>query len=71
MLRNLITTAAAAALVAAPVAAQAAPARTSSPVAQEENMEGNSWLLPAIIGIGLAIAIFLVIDSEDDLPSSP
>jgi hypothetical protein len=71
MVRNLITTAAAAALVAAPVAAQAAPARTSSPIAAEEDLEGNSWILPAIIGVGLAIVIYLIIDSEDDLPTSP
>ena len=70
MFRKFVSSAAAAALLAAPIAAQAAPARTSSPVAQEEELTGIGFL-PIIIGLGLLVVLFLAIDSEDELPHSP
>jgi len=72
MISKLILPVAAAALAAAPIAAQAAPERFSTPVAEEENLRGG-LVLPIIIGIGLIIAIYLAIDSEDEgrAPLSP
>lgn len=70
MISKLILPVAAAALAAAPIVAQAAPERVSTPIAEEENLRGG-MVLPIIIGIGLIIAIFLAIDSEDELPHSP
>lgn len=70
MFSKLLMTAAAATLSVAPLAAQAAPERIAAPVAQEENLAGG-FILPAIIGIGLLIVLYLAIDSEEDLPTSP
>ena len=74
MIRNLFLSGAAAALIAAPLAAQAAPPRVSAPVsAEEEELGGGSMLLPIAIAIGFAIVLYLAIDSEDDIdvPFSP
>lgn len=72
MFSKLLMTAAAAALAAAPIAAQAAPERIAAPVAEEENLAGG-FILPAILGIGLLIVLYLAIESEDDAraPLSP
>lgn len=72
MFSKLVSSAAAAALVAAPIVAQAAPERLSAPVADEEGLRGG-FFLPVVIGIGLIIVIWLAIDSEDDIdvPFSP
>jgi hypothetical protein len=72
MLSKLVTSMAAAALVAAPLAAQAAPVRVAAPSAEGEDLRGG-FVLPAIIGIGLLIVLWLAIDSEEDLdvPFSP
>lgn len=63
----------AAALAAAPLAAQAAPPRVAAPVADSEELGGASLALPIAIFVGLAIVIYLAIDSEEDLdiPFSP
>ena len=63
-------------LVAAPVAAQAAPVRASSTVSESEELAGGSALLYLAV---LAAAAFLVLvvadedsfDDVDDLPASP
>ena len=56
-------------LVAAPVAAQAAPAaRTSAPTAGESEMAG-SWLW-ILIAIAVVVGAILLLDGEDD-PVSP
>lgn len=68
MLRKLILTTAAAALVAAPVAAQAAPARIGSPVAEDEQLNGA--LLPVLAAIVFALLLILVVDNPDE-PTSP
>jgi hypothetical protein len=74
MLRKFTLLAAAAALTAAPVAAQAAPQRTAAPVsAQSEELRGG-FILPAIIGVALLIVLWLAIDSDsknDAPPKSP
>jgi len=64
---------AATALAAAPIAAQAAPPRVAAPVAESEELGRGSLLLPIVILVGFVIAIYLAIDSEDDVdvPFSP
>jgi hypothetical protein len=72
MLRALTTAAASLALVAAPVAQAATPARAAPPVAGPSEMGGNSFPLPGLLVL-LAIiagAIFIVQDDEDS-PDSP
>lgn len=70
MVRKLITSATAAALLAAPIAAQAAPVRASTPVAADEELAGG-LLLPALIALAVAVGIFLIVDDGDDEPVSP
>lgn len=68
-LRKFILTTAAAALVAAPLGAQAAPVRVSSPVAETE---GLSQELMLILGaVGFAILVLILSDGGNDLPTSP
>jgi len=73
MFSKLVSSAAAAALAAAPIVAQAAPDRVAAPTVSEEGIEGSSWVIPAIVGLGLIIVIWLALDSENDneLPDSP
>ena len=61
--------AATAALALAPVAAQAAPQRTSAPMVEEESMRGRGVLIPLAIALALALAIILLTDSDN--PTSP
>jgi hypothetical protein len=68
MLRKVMLTTAAATLAAAPVAAQAAPVRSSSPVAEGEQLKGG--LLPIIAAVAFSLLLILLIDSEDE-PTSP
>jgi len=64
----------AASLVGAPVAAQAATAqaaRTSSPVADSENIQGG-WFIPALAIIAVLLGILAITNGGDgDLPHSP
>lgn len=70
MFRKLALSTAAALVVAAPIAAQAAPARTPAAVEESQELRGNSGVfLPIIVAIALAIGIILLID--DDNPTSP
>ena len=68
MLRKLIMSTAAATLVAAPVIAQAAPVRTSSELAETEELRGA--LLPVIIAVALGLLLILLVDSSEE-PTSP
>ena len=68
MIRKLIHTIAAAALVAVPVAAQAVPARTSSPVAEKEQL--SQALLAVLLAAGLALVVLIFSDNGDS-PTSP
>ena len=55
-------------LIAAPVAAQAAPAaRASAPTAEESEM-GGSWLWIAI-AIAVVVGAILLLDDKDDAVS--
>ena len=74
--KSAVASLVAAGLVGAPLAAQAAPVRDSSAIAESEGLAGTSAL--AIIA-ALAAAAFLVLvvldedsfDDVDDLPASP
>ena len=68
MLRKLILTTAAAALVVAPLAAQAAPARVASPVAETEQL--SQELLFVLGAVGFALLVLILSDSGDN-PTSP
>lgn len=70
MLRKFVLSTAAATLAIAPLAAQAAPARESAPMTEEESLRGG-FVLPALIGIALLIVLYLAIDSEKELVTSP
>lgn len=69
MLRKIALSAAAATLVAAPIAAQAAPARVSTPVADSEEAFGN-FLWPVLGAIILGVIVILLVDGDDE-PVSP
>ena len=69
MLRKLILTTAAAAVIAAPLTAQAAPARDASPVAEAEGISQGLLLLLGAVGFGLLVLIFA--DNSDGSPTSP
>ena len=62
-------------LVAAPVAAQAAPVRAPSQVSEAENLaDGSLMLYLALAAAAAALLIFVVLDDDDDtddLPASP
>lgn len=71
-LRKLVSIAAGAALVAAPVAAQAAPVRVASPVAGDsENLAGGSLLIPALVFAAVTAFLALVLFDDGDEPVSP
>jgi hypothetical protein len=69
MLRHVILSAA---LIAAPLSAQAAPARASAPVAAEnEQLVGLLWsylIVPALIAVVLAVVLG---GDDDEMPASP
>lgn len=69
MLRKIVLSAAAATLAAAPIVAQAAPARTSSPVADQEELAGG-FLWPILGAIILGVVVILLVDGDDE-PVSP
>ena len=74
MIGKLISYGAAAALAAAPIAAQAAPERAAAPVSAEEELGSSGGLaIAALVLIGFIVALFLLLDSEQDVdvPFSP
>ena len=70
MVSKLMLSAAAAALAAAPVAAQAAPQRMAAPVSTESEQLGRSPLL-IILAIFIVVALGIVALNGDDDPVSP
>jgi len=68
MVRKIILATAAAALVVAPLAAQAAPMRVSSPVAETEQMSQGLML---VLGAALFALLVLVFADGSDEPTSP
>jgi len=68
MLRKLILVTGAAAFMAAPLAAQAAPARVSSPVAESEQLSQGLLLFLGAATLGLLVLLF---GDNSDSPTSP
>jgi hypothetical protein len=70
-MKQALAALAATSLVATPVAAQAATARTASPVEDSENLRGG-WLVPAIAIVAILLGILAITSGgDDDLPTSP
>jgi len=69
-MKHALAALAATSLVAAPMAAQAAAARSASPVADSENLRGG-WLIPALAIIAVLLGILAITGGGDDLPHSP
>ena len=72
-LRKTSLAIAAAALVAAPVAAQVVSPRASAPIANENLLFGDGEIAPGIIIAaiaGIAIGVLLLVDDDDDEPVS-
>lgn len=67
MLRKIILSTAAVALVATPLAAQAAPVRTASPVGETEEL---SQALVAVIG-GAVFALLVLLLSDNNSNTAP
>jgi hypothetical protein len=68
MVRKIILATAAAALAVAPLAAQAAPVRVSSPVAETEQMSQGLML---VLGAAFFALLVLVLADNGDQPTSP
>jgi hypothetical protein len=66
---NLTATAAALALLGAPVAAQAAPQRSAAPVEQANELH-SSWLL-AIFALAAFLAAVVIASKSNNNPVSP
>ncbi|OYW45483.1 MAG: hypothetical protein B7Z08_12745 [Sphingomonadales bacterium 32-68-7] len=73
MIKNLLASAAAAALVvSAPANAAAeasAPLRSSAEV-EGEGLFGGSWVIPVIIVVAIGLGLYFALE-EDDEPASP
>ena len=74
--KSAVVSLVAAGLVAAPIAAQAAPVRASSPVSKSEELAGGSALFYLAALAAAAFLILVVADDDsfddvDDLPASP
>ena len=70
--KTMIAPAAALGLMAAPIAAQAAPARTATPVSQNEKLAGGGAILyVALAAVAITAIILLSSDDSDKLPASP
>ena len=70
--KSLLASAAAFGLIAAPVSAQAAPARSATPVDQNEKIAGGGTILyVALAAFAVAMIILLASEDENNLPASP
>jgi hypothetical protein len=69
--KTLASLAVATSLVAAPIAAQAAPAelRTSTEV-EGENLRGG-FIIPLIAIVAVVLGILVAVGGDDDAPTSP
>lgn len=72
IVKTMLASAAALGLTAAPIAAQAAPARAATPVDQSEDIAGGGTLLyVALAAAAIALVVIFSSDDEDELPTSP
>jgi hypothetical protein len=70
--KTMLASAAAHGLAAAPIAAQAAPARAATPVDQNEQIAGGGTILyVALAAAAIALVILVSSDDSDELPASP
>jgi hypothetical protein len=68
--KTLLATATAVGLMAAPMAAQAAPARAASPVANSEELAGEPFILyAALAAFAIGMVILLASDDSDEAPT--
>ena len=70
--KSMVASATALGLMAAPIAAQAAPARAGTPVAQKDKLAGGGTILYVALAAA-AIALIILVSSDDSnkLPASP
>jgi hypothetical protein len=70
--KSMFASAAALGMIAAPISAQAAPARTATPVNQDERIAGGGTILYVALAAA-AIALIILVSSDDSnkLPASP
>ena len=70
--KTMLASAATLGLIAAPISAQAAPARAATPVDQTDNIAGGGTILyVALAAAAIALVIIFSSDDEDKLPASP
>ncbi|HSQ96134.1 MAG TPA: hypothetical protein VLM18_08600 [Croceibacterium sp.] len=71
--KSMLAAIAALGLLAAPIAAQAAPARVPTPVGQNEKAGGGTILYVALAAFAVAQVVLLVTDhnNNDHFPASP
>ena len=70
--KTLIASATAFGLAAAPIAAQAAPSRTATPVDQNEKIAGGGTILyVALAAFAVTLIVLLSSEDENNLPASP
>lgn len=71
-LGSILASAAALAMTAAPLVANAAPAVRTGTAVEGENLNGLAPIWLAALAIALAVGIYLIVDDDDeDLPVSP
>ncbi|SNS26099.1 hypothetical protein KNJ79_15045 [Sphingopyxis indica] len=76
---NLLTKAAvslaATSMIAAPVAASAAPAvdgaRATSTASGQNSLEGSSWIIAVLAAAAIIGGIIIAADNDSDTPTSP
>lgn len=67
--KTLLASATAVGLMAAPVAAQAAPVRAATPVADSEQLAGEPFILyAALAAFAIGMIILLASDDSDEAP---
>ena len=70
--KTMLASAATLGLIAAPISAQAAPARSATPVDQSDDIAGGGTILyVALAAAAIALIILVSNDDENQLPTSP